>query len=264
MKFRLAVMFAALAMAATAAEPVTNVVNITKLSRAERAKLKDLFSRYEGGRIAKPGSKRGKIVCINAQSRAKPEWIREQISDINQKLHYDIEFKNGEFALPSPKVEGEANLFVIDDPIMPSLLSAPENRWAMVNVAGLVAGDGAKPQFFEARVKKELTRGFCLVAGAQDSGFKMSLMGCMTKPEQLDTHADCRLPIDVIKRFRPYLEGYGIRPEKIVTYRKACEEGWAPQPTNDIQRAVWNDVHAIPDKPITIEFDPKKDTTSRL
>lgn len=259
MRFHLTVMLAVLATVAIAAEPVTNVVNITKLSREERAKLKDVFNRYEGGRIGKPGTKRGKIVCINAQSRAKNEWIQEQISVLNQKLHYDIEFKDGVFSLPSPKLEGEANLFVIDDPAMPSLLSAPENRWVMVNVAGLATGNGKKPQFFEARVRKELTRGFCLLAGAQDSGFKQSLMGCMTKPEQLDTHVDCRLPIDVIKRFSPYLEGYGIKAEKVVTYRKACEEGWAPQPTNDIQRAVWNDVHSIPDKPITIEYDPKVD-----
>ena len=71
MRFHLTVMLAALATVAIAAEPVTNVVNITKLSREERAKLKDVFNRYEGGRIGKPGTKRGKIVCINAQSRAK-------------------------------------------------------------------------------------------------------------------------------------------------------------------------------------------------
>ena len=37
------------------------------------------------------------------------------------------------------------------------------------------------------------------------------------------------------------------------------EEGWSPSPTNDVQRAIWEKVHAIPDKPLTIEFDPKID-----
>lgn len=37
------------------------------------------------------------------------------------------------------------------------------------------------------------------------------------------------------------------------------EAGWAAQPTNDYQKAVWDQVHALPDKPLTIEFDPKKD-----
>ena len=69
---------------------------------------------------------------------------------------------------------------------------------------------------------------------------------------------DSRLPVDVIKRFGPYLEGYGVNPEKIVSYRKACEEGWAPQPTNDFQKAVWDDVHAMPSEPIKIKPEEKK------
>ena len=257
-KFYFAVLFSTVAAVAIAADPVTNVVNITKLSREERAKLKDVFNRYEGGRIGKPGSKRGKIVYVNAQRRAKTEWMREQIEEINGKLHYDIDIIDGEFSFPSPKLSGEANLFIIDDAAFPSLLAAPENRWVVVNVAGLASGEGEKPQFFEARVKKELTRGFCLLAGAQDSGFKMSLMGCKTKPDELDTHVDSRLPVDVIRRFGPYLEGYGIMPEKVVTYRKACEEGWAPAPTSDVQKAIWDDTHSLPATPMKIEFDPKK------
>jgi len=27
-----------------------------------------------------------------------------------------------------------------------------------------------------------------------------------------------------------------------------------PAPTNDVQKAIWEKVHAIPDKPITIEY----------
>ena len=45
----------------------------------------------------------------------------------------------------------------------------------------------------------------------------------------------------------------------VATYKRACREGWAPTPTNDVQRAIWEKVHAIPDKPLTIEFDPKID-----
>ena len=259
MRTTIAVIAALAAAQALAGAQVTNTVNISRLSREERAKLREVFYQYEGGHVGKPGTKAGAIVYINAQKRAAEEVIREQMSEINRRLNYDMKLIEGSFTFPSPELKGEANLFIVDDPALPSLLAAPENRWVLVNVAGLAAGAGEKPQFFKARVKKELTRGFCLLAGAQDSGFKMSLTGCKTRPEQLDTHADCRLPVDVVKRFAPYLEGYGIRPEKRVSYRKACEEGWAPPPTNDVQRAIWKDVHTIPDKPITIEFDPKKD-----
>jgi len=40
--------------------------------------------------------------------------------------------------------------------------------------------------------------------------------------------------------------------------REACQEGWAPAPTNDIQKAIWNEVRQLPAKPIKIEFDPAK------
>ncbi len=52
---------------------------------------------------------------------------------------------------------------------------------------------------------------------------------------------------------------FGIEPLKVASYMRACQEGWAPAPTNDIQKAIWNEVYKIPDKPITINFDPKKD-----
>ena len=44
-----------------------------------------------------------------------------------------------------------------------------------------------------------------------------------------------------------------------IPYRQACKEGRAPVPTNDVQRAIWNKVHQIPDSPLVIEFDPKRD-----
>jgi hypothetical protein len=35
-----------------------------------------------------------------------------------------------------------------------------------------------------------------------------------------------------------------LKPLLTTTYRKACEEGWAPMPTNSIQKAIWEDVKA--------------------
>ena len=42
------------------------------------------------------------------------------------------------------------------------------------------------------------------------------------------------------------------------TYREACREGWAPPPTNDLQRAIWEETRKLPEKPIKIEFDPPR------
>jgi hypothetical protein len=50
----------------------------------------------------------------------------------------------------------------------------------------------------------------------------------------------------------------GVLPAQRATYLKACEEGWAPAPTNDVQKAIWDKVHAMPTEPIKIKPETKK------
>jgi hypothetical protein len=54
------------------------------------------------------------------------------------------------------------------------------------------------------------------------------------------------------------LPSYDLVAPRIVPYKLACEEGWAPAPTNEYQKAIWDETHAIPANPMKIEFDPKK------
>ena len=65
-------------------------------------------------------------------------------------------------------------------------------------------------------------------------------------------------PGDMTPRMSGYLEKGGIRPEQKVFYRKAVEEGWAPAPTNEFQRAIWDKVHAMPTEPLKIKPETKK------
>ena len=225
---------------------------------ARKAYIEERFNKHTGGRLIVPGSLKGKFVYVNAQKRAPVKWLQDNADVFHKNSKFTIEVAEGEFSFPNPKIQGEATLFVVDDENLPPLLSAPESRWVVVNVAPLAKGRGEKPQFFAARVQKELTRGFCLLAGAQNSGYPDALVGCITDAEQLDKFADCRLPVDVLARFAPYAKGYGITPAIESTYRKACKEGWAPQPTNDYQKAIWDSFHELPSKPIKIDFDPEK------
>ena len=78
--------------------------------------------------------------------------------------------------------------------------------------------------------------------------------------------------LDVIQVERPCPEPFnkmidgaktfGIEPIRMATYRIACEEGWAPAPTNDVQKAIWEKVKADkergPTNPIKIEPPKKK------
>ena len=256
-----AAMALAAPMIACASSVVTVVTNGNGrvVRKVDRARLDAIMEARTGGKVIVPGSMKGKIVYVNAQSRAPRTWLEQNAATFGEATRLTVEVSDGKFEFPAPSIRGEASLFVVDDPALPPLLSAPESRWAMVNVAPLAGGAGERPQFFAARVQKELTRGFCLLAGAQNSGYPDALVGCVTRPEDLDRFVDCRLPIDVMNRFASYLKGYGITPRIYSTYKKACEEGWAPAPTNEFQRAIWNKVHKIPDRPLTIEYDPKRD-----
>jgi hypothetical protein len=75
----------------------------------------------------------------------------------------------------------------------------------------------------------------------------------------LDKITDLDVAMDTYVAVCQSFDSIGIVPSEYGTYQDACEMGIAPAPTNDIQRAIWEKVHAIPDKPITINFDPKKD-----
>ena len=66
------------------------------------------------------------------------------------------------------------------------------------------------------------------------------------------------LPHDVVTRQLKYLAAMNVTPKVRITYKKACEEGWAPAPTNEFQKAIWEKVHAAPKNPMKIKFDPKK------
>ncbi len=66
------------------------------------------------------------------------------------------------------------------------------------------------------------------------------------------------LPQDVTMRQLKYLADMGGKPQSRTTYRKACEEGWAPAPTNDVQKAIWDKVHEMPTEPIKIKPETKK------
>ena len=48
--------------------------------------------------------------------------------------------------------------------------------------------------------------------------------------------------LEALSRIMPTARSLGMQPIRKASYRKAVEEGWATDPTNDIQKAIWNEV----------------------
>ena len=204
--------------------------------------------------LYKPGSQQGEVVYVDCKCGVPEAWIRFSMDYFTKETQFRISLKKGTFALPSPTILGNASLFLVDDPALPPMLVAPESRWTMVNMAPLKVADKS---LFENRVKRQLSRGFAFLCGGGDSQFNGSLMS-VVKAEQLDKQEDHRLPVDVIGRFWGMMKEFGVTPAIYGDYEIACQEGWAPQPTNEYQKAIWEKVHAPPTKPLKITYDKDK------
>lgn len=213
------------------------------------------YLKMTGGDIYKPDSQKGEICYVNCQAAASAEWLKFSVDYFAEQTRFRITVRDGKFDLIRPEIQGSRSLFVVDDAALPSLLVAPENGWAMVNVAPLKS---EKPAFFEARVKKELTRGFAYLCGGVGSQFPKSIVGGITGVEMLDHQPDHMLPVDVISRFPRAMKNFGITPARYTAYVNACRQGWAPAPTNEYQKAIWDKVHELPKNPMQIKFDPRK------
>jgi len=123
----------------------------------------------------------------------------------------------------------------------PPLLVAPESRWAVVSVAALAA-DKPSAEVLAARVRKEQWRAFAYVMGAANSNIEHCLMKPVFSTGDLDALRPLTISPEPVNKITQQAARLGISPARVTSYRRACEEGWAPAPTNDIQRAVWDEV----------------------
>ncbi len=201
-----------------------------------------------GGLVQTPSQGPG-IKFLNAQSRVPREAIGESISSIQKLIRLSVQTEQAtgkedaatlaETALKNTAVA--AVVVIVDKPGQPALLVAPESRWAVVNV-GALATTGVSAETLELRAKKELLRAFSYVMGAANSGYEACVMKPVFKPEDLDAIKGETLAPDTLMKTSSQATKMGIKPARMTTYRKACEEGWAPMPTNSFQKAIWEEV----------------------
>lgn len=248
----------------------TPVKELTQEEHAMRSEhIRQVRLRIFGEDIVKPNSQQGKIAFINAQSKLPQAEIETAVAALYKaaKFKFEVMAVSDEEKRPIDRAasactdfKAQIAVIVVDDGETPAVLVAPEDRWAIVNVRKIDKGLTPGPLYarlFAARCRKEVIRAFSMLCGGGASQFPGNMMATPSI-EDLDSVQEF-IPIDMERRWTDYLASHGVRPAYIRTYQQACKEGWAPAPTNDIQKAIWNKVHAVPDKPLTIEFDPKKD-----
>ena len=230
-----------------------------------RAEQHEKMLKINGGTIVKPDSAKGEIVFFNAQRRILEKRAAGSFRYLakNFKINYKVVTASLPVSVTNAAAmckayNANAAVFLVDDPTLSSTsIVSPGERWAIVNIAALAADNPAE-SFVVARTHKEVVRALLYAMNAGDTQKGEGLMSPMTCLKDFDDIASALPPADVTARVMKNLQKLGLARIKTSTYREACQEGWAPQPTNDYQKAIWQEVHAAPDKPIKITYDKDK------
>ena len=219
---------------------------MTPEQRAEyQAKAKARALERTGGLVRDTSVQSGRMIVINSQDAVPNAEFAKPIANLAGFLRTKIDIVEG--AAPAMPFDSAAYLaarnanavvFLVATNGLPALVVAPEDRWAVVNVARL--GN----ENLSIRTQKELLRGFAFICGGAATSFRQTLVSPITSPADLDQVMGAQLPIDSLNAIAQYLPGIGVKPYREASYRRAVREGWAPPPTNDVQKAIWDKVKA--------------------
>ena len=213
-----------------------------RLSKKERAYLRT------GGIVENRAAAKGKIVFLDAGAAAG-DALKDVVKLIDQEFRCNVEVSatESEFTISGAvetrkRLSANVLVAVVDNPALPMTLNAPEARWGIVNVAPLKL-DAPSPETYKLRVQRAVLRGFGYVCGAANSS-----MACLMYPafraEDLDDAASQNFSPDTVMRIEDQFKAIGIVQYPRTTYKTAALAGWAPTPTNDAQRAIWDMVQA--------------------
>lgn len=252
------VLLAASAVIAANAE-ATNKVRKVRSDAERRARFERRILEREGGWVNDMRNQEGWIAVLNAQKKVGKEHVDLGAKRIERELKVPIKVIDSDQSISLgnaqdvfSKVKANLAVFVVENDELPGLVVVPEKRYAFVNVREYAGG------FQAQRVRHEVSRAICFICGSGIVADRTVVNGPVTKQEQLGYICDDMFSMETTMNMINVLRYFNVTPYKRLTYREACQEGWASPPTNEFQKAVWDKVHQLPTKPIKIEFDPKK------
>lgn len=148
-----------------------------------------------------------------------------------------------------------AVILIYENAIDPIETAYLEDGVMLINMEKLKCAD---PKRFSRRFATEFWRsiGFTLGAYASTTLMGTSMQGIFSVGD-FDTLKGAGLAPMQVAAISANKSKLGIFSRNSVPYSRACKEGWAPPPTNDVQRAFWNKMQADkergPSNPITIQ-----------
>lgn len=234
--------------------------------KAQRAARRIKAMNETGGFIADARDASGRFVFVNAQKSVPADVIKVAAAKCQNACLVLTSVVDGEKVCCKNadaafrKLNANVAAFLVEEDGLPMTVQCPESRWAIINVAALKK-DGPTPEVLAARVRKMMSRTFAMMFQCGYSVSPMSTVQVISSVVELDkipgegVATDCQT---VVQQLAPK---FGFKVMKRVFYRKALEEGWAPEPVTEIQKnckALWEkDRKGEPTSPMKIEYDKK-------
>lgn len=232
----LAALAAMAAAALVAAEPVKQKVNLFEKRKEAIARRAEAIRRA-GGLVDMPAT--GTVFrVVDGQKRIPRETVETHVREIEDRMRFAVSVVE-----PGAEYAGTARIELVYDPAAPSLLVAPDEGWARLNVAWL-ASDKPTEAKIASRLRKQMWRATAYALGAGNSMYGPCLMQHIRTLSDLDGDTAKTICPEPYGKIMQVAEKIGLQPRIRVTYEQACREGWAPSPTNDVQRAIWERVQA--------------------
>lgn len=246
--------------AVSAADVKKDVKDMTKEER--RARRNQMIQQRYGGFIKDRSTQRGAFLFVNAQKTVAEGLFAEEVEKIGGLMCIEtrlvpttesVSVANGADVMK--KLGGQAAVFLVANDDLPPMLMAPEGNWAIVNVTALLKG-AADESKIKKRMACELWRSFAFLTQGYSADVR-SVMQEVKDVKEFDDFVGTQFGPDAMMSIPRHLKAIGIYPYEVTTYRALCGAGKAPSPTNEFQKAIWDEFHAIPTKPIAIEPEKK-------
>ena len=212
----------------------------------------------EGGRLCIWPKDHGKFLFVNAQKTVEASRLDRPIGALAYMMNYDITLVPGTapdiraVKAELTKLGAKGAIWIVEDPALPLALGAFEDGWGYINVAPLVA-DKPDTKKLDTRIEKMIYRTFGNIHGTSDS---QNMPQCVMKSAVglagIDALLCSSFSPEPYFKANSYMAKAGYKHSQRGTYYEACEGGWAPAPTNDVQKSIWDEVHQLPTKPIKI------------
>lgn len=238
-------MFSILVLAALASIQMFAAEKKSKLTPEQIERRK---AEYFGGHVIQP-VKTKNIVLVDETKKVDTSLLKTVSTDITKALGYVCQVGEA--------VDAGVVLKVVECNKTGPLCVMPDDGLVLVNLKALSL-DKPESAVLNRRLTKELWRGFVYVLGGGNSLYANCVMKPVSSLKELDAVSSLSASPEVFSRMRDGAANRGIKAPRCTTYRQACREGWAPAPTNSIQKAIWDKIHELPTAPIKIAPESKK------